>query len=69
MDFQHLVDIALTAVTGFIGWVLRSIYDDVKALESDLNAHKVEVARDYATNADLQNIDKKLDRILERLSK
>ena len=69
MDIQHLIDFILAAIMAAIGWASKTIYGAVKALEIDLAAHKVEVARDYATNADLQNIDKKLDRILERLSK
>ena len=69
MDAQTILNALGAIALSALGWFARTIYTDVKEIGESLHAHKVEVARDYATNQDLQNIDKKLDRILERLSK
>ena len=54
MDWQPFINVGLGAISAVFGWVARTFYTDIRALESSIAAHKVEVARDYATNQDLQ---------------
>ena len=63
MDLHTLWNVILTAGVGAGGWVLKSIYSAIRALETDLSQHKVEVARDYVTNTDLKEIKDALIRI------
>lgn len=69
MEFQPLWNTLLAAGLGACGWIARTIYAAVKALELDLAAHKVEVAKTYATNSDMTRIEDKLDRILDKLDR
>lgn len=52
-----------------MGWVLRTLYDAIRSLEGDLAAHKVDVARTYAPNADLARLEDKIDRVLDKLER
>jgi hypothetical protein len=67
VDTQHVIDAILAAFVGVIGWVLRTLHGEHRELANDLTQHKVEVAKNYATNADLSRIEDKLDRILDKL--
>ena len=67
MDFQHLWSTLLTAAIGIGGWVLKSIYSAIKSLEVDLGNHKVEAAKTYSTKSDIQRIEDKRDRGLDKL--
>ena len=69
MDFQHLWSTLLTAAIGIGGWVLKSIYAAIKSLETDLGNHKVEAAKTYSTKSDIQRIEDKLDKVLDRLER
>ena len=69
MDFQHLWSTLLTAAIGIGGWVLKSIYSAIKSLEVDLGNHKVEAAKTYSTKSDIQRIEDKLDKVLDRLER
>ena len=69
MDFQHLIDIVLAGLTATLGWFGRTLYGAVESLKSDLAEHKVIVARDYATNDDLRDINSKLDELLRYVRK
>ena len=69
MEFQNLWNTLLAGGIAACGWVARTIYAAVKALETDLANHKVEVAKTYATNNDMTRIEDKLDRILDKLDR
>lgn len=68
MDPQSLFNLLGGAAMATLGWVARHLFGAIKSLESDLAAHKVEVARDYATNSDLLRMEDKLDKIIDKLS-
>lgn len=69
MDAQSIWNIIEGAMLAALGWAARTMYEAIRALEKDLADHKQVVARDYVTNAELERIEDKLDRILERLPK
>lgn len=69
MDFQTVFNLVVMVGLPTLGWAMRTIYEDVKELSQSVNSHKVEVARDYATNHDLGRIEEKLDRILEKVER
>ena len=69
MEPQTIINALLMSVAGVGGWFAKTIYGAIKALETDLANHKVEVARDYATNVDLRDINDKLAEILRYMRK
>jgi cobyric acid synthase len=69
MDFQPFINVGLSAAFAVLGWVARTFYTDIRALESAIAAHKVEVARDYATNEDISEIKRDLAEILRYMRK
>lgn len=69
MDWQPFINTGLGAFCAVIGWVARTFYVDIRQLEASIAAHKVEVARDYATNHDIRDINVKLDDILRYMRK
>ena len=69
MDWQPYINLAAGAVCAVIGWVLRTFYWDIRALGQSLADHKVEIARDYATNVDIRDINSKLDELLRYVRK
>jgi|GEM_PF-6204172 len=76
MELQWLFNLGLSAVCGLMGWLGRTAYaaiDDLRvalaAQARDIAAHRVEVARDYATNGDIATINAKLDELLRYMRK
>jgi len=69
MDFQTVFNLVVLVGLPTMGWALRTIFEDVRALSNKVNEHQLIVARDYATNSDLGRIDEKLDKILEKLER
>lgn len=69
MDWQPIINLGVAGAFAVIGWVGRTLYADLRALSESLSAHKVEVARDYATNDDLRDINSKLDELLRYVRK
>lgn len=67
--WQPLINTGLGAAAACLGWVMRTFYTDIRQLEAAMAAHKVEVARDYATNEDLRHINDKLDELLRYVRK
>lgn len=66
----------LTLILGITGWFVRDTMDQNRRIREDHEAHKLEVARDYATKSELlrtedgikavlDRLDAKMDRILE----
>lgn len=80
MTPEMLWSAALSAVMALIGWVLKNHTDEVKRLQILLNRTREDMARDYVTRADvhtdinrviqrIDNLDQKIDRILQGMSK
>jgi len=47
MEYQTLINTALGATLAVAGWFARQLWDSVKQLRMDHEAHRVEVAKDY----------------------
>ena len=80
MPPEILWNIGLTAVLGLVSWLLKSHADEVQRLQILLNRTREEMAKDYVTRADvhhdmnrvitrIDNLDAKIDRILQGMSK
>jgi len=80
MTTEMLWSAALSAVMALIGWILKGHADEVKRLQILLNRTREEMARDYVTRADvhtdinrviqrIDNLDQKIDRLLQGLAK
>jgi len=80
MTPEMLWSAVLSAALGLIGWVLKNHVEEVKRLQILLNRTREEVAKEYVTRADmhtdmnrvisrLDNLDNKIDSILQRLAK
>lgn len=76
MTPEMLWSAVLSGIVAVVGWVLRSHVDEVKRLQILLNRTR----EDYATRADMHadinrvlaridNLDTKIDRILQGMSK
>jgi len=76
MTTEMIINFGLTAILGIFGWILKSHVDEVKRLQILLNRTR----EDYATRADMHadinrvlaridNLDTKIDRILQGMSK
>ena len=76
MTPEMLWSAVLSGVVAVVGWVLRSHVDEVKRLQILLNRTR----EDYATRADMHadinrvlaridNLDQKIDRILQGMNK
>jgi hypothetical protein len=76
MTTELMINFGLTAVLGIFGWILKSHVDEVKRLQILLNRTR----EDYATRADvhsdinrvlarIDNLDTKIDRILQGMNK
>lgn len=80
MELEILWNVALTAVLGVVGWMLKEWADELKRLQILLNRTREEVAKDYVTKAEvhadinrvitrLESLDVKIDRLMERVGK
>jgi hypothetical protein len=76
MTTEMIINFGLTAILGIFGWILKSHVDEVKRLQILLNRTR----EDYATRADvhsdinrvlarIDNLDAKIDRILQGMNK
>ena len=80
MPTEMIWNLGLTAALGFVSWVLKDYADEVKRLQILLNRTREEVAKDYVTKAEvhadinrvitrIDNLDAKIDRLLQGLAK
>jgi len=80
MPPEMLWSLGLSAAIGFIGWVLKSHVEEVARLQILLNRTREEVAKEYVTKVEvhadinriimrIDNLDAKIDRILQGMSK
>lgn len=67
MDLNIVWSLALSLVTALLGFIMREKFADLKRLEILLNRTREEVARDYATNAEVQRITDHIDQRFNRL--
>ena len=57
----------LSALSAILMWVLKDRSDELKRVEILLNRTREEVARDYATNAEVQRITDHIDQRFNKL--
>lgn len=80
MPPEMLWSLGLSAAIGFIGWVLKSHVEEVARLQILLNRTREEIAKEYVTKVEvhadinriimrIDNLDAKIDRILQGMSK
>ncbi len=80
MTPEMLWSAVLSAVMALIGWVLKNHTDEVQRLQILLNRTREEMAKEYVTKAEvhadinrvitrIDNLDSKIDRILQGMSK
>ena len=80
MTTETLWSLGLSAVLGLVSWILKNHADEVQRLQILLNRTREELAKDYVTRADvhndmnrvitrIDNLDTKIDRILQGMSK
>jgi len=67
MDISTIWSLALSAVLGGFWFFIREKFEDVKRIERLLNITREEIARDYATNAEVQRITDHIDQRFNRL--
>ena len=67
MDISTIWSAALSLITGALWFFIREKMDDVKRIERLLNITREEIARDYATNAEVQRITDHIDQRFNRL--
>jgi hypothetical protein len=57
----------LSAFSAILMWILREKSDELKRVEILLNRTREEVARDYATNSEVQRITDHIDQRFNKL--
>jgi hypothetical protein len=57
----------LSALSAILMWVLKEKSDELKRVEILLNRTREEVARDYATNSEVQRITDHIDQRFNKL--
>jgi len=67
MDWQNLINTGATIVVGVIGWFVKSTKDDLRTQAKELQNFQLDVARNYVTHTDLDDIKKTLFRIETKL--
>ena len=67
MDFQEIVNMGLGAILCALGWFARQIWDDLKKVKSDVDAHKLHVSETYVKKSEIDNLKQEMDRRFDRL--
>ena len=67
MELNTIWSLTLSAVLGGFWFFIREKFEDVKRIERLLNITREEIARDYATNAEVQRITDHIDQRFNRL--
>ena len=57
----------LTVFMAVIGYIVHEKFDKIKDLDDKLNTTRVEIARDYATNSEVQRITDHIDQRFNKL--
>jgi len=67
MDLNSAWSLALTLITGVIGFLLKDKFEELKRLDILLNKTREEIARDYTTQTEVQRITDHIDRQFNKL--
>ena len=67
MDINTIWSAGLSLLLGALWFFIKEKMDDVKRIERLLNITREEIARDYATNAEVQRITDHIDQRFNRL--
>ena len=67
MDINTLWSAGLSLIMGAVWFFVREKFDELKRIDILLNKTREEVARDYATNAEVQRITDHIDQRFNRL--
>ena len=67
MDVNTIWSAALSLIMGALWFFIREKFDELKRLDILLNKTREEIARDYATNAEVQRITDHIDQRFNRL--
>jgi hypothetical protein len=67
MDINTIWSAGLSLLMGALWFFIREKFDELKRLDILLNKTREEIARDYATNAEVQRITDHIDQRFNRL--
>ena len=67
MDINTIWSGCLSLVMGALWFFIREKLEDVKRIERLLNITREEIARDYATNSEVQRVTDHIDQRFNRL--
>jgi hypothetical protein len=67
MDFQSIFNLIGGAILCAIGWWCREIWDSVKSLKNSLQDVEIDIAKNYASKAEINTRLDKIDDVLERI--
>jgi hypothetical protein len=67
MDLNSAWSLALTLITGVIGFLLKEKFEELKRLDILLNKTREEIARDYTTQTEVQRVTDHIDQRFNRL--
>jgi hypothetical protein len=71
MDFQTIINFALTATSAVIGWFARELWAAIKELKADLAKLREELPKQYIAKDDYRNdmhdIKEMLSKIFDKL--
>ena len=67
MDLNSAWSLALTLLTGALGFLVKDKFQELKRLDILLNKTREEIARDYATNSEVQRVTDHIDQRFNRL--
>ena len=67
MDINTLWSAGLSLVMGALWFFIREKFDELKRIDILLNKTREEIARDYATNSEVQRVTDHIDQRFNRL--
>lgn len=67
MDINTMWSAGLSALLGGLWFFIREKFEDVKRVERLLNITREEIARDYATNSEVQRVTDHIDQRFNKL--
>jgi cell division protein FtsB len=67
MDWQQIINFALSAFLGVIGWFARQLWEAVQKLKEDVNSLELHVSENYAKKSDINNLKTDLNARFDRI--
>jgi len=67
MDLNTIWSAGLSVLMGALWFFIKEKFEDVKRVEHLLNTTREEMARDYATNSEVQRVTDHIDQRFNRL--